>query len=102
MVELDKIKSTYKTKESLDAELLSQLGMIREELGSKFIYKDFEYNIPDNNDAIIGIDDIVDYGDGILDIFYISNGMTIIFFCLSEELLTMSRKELEALKGNKE
>lgn len=100
MIELDKIKSTYKAKESLDAELLSQLRMIREELGSNFTYKDFEYNIPDNNDAIIGIDDIIDYGDGILDIFYISNDMITTFFCLSEELLMMSRKELEALKEN--
>ena len=36
----------------------------------------------------------------VLDIFYISNGMTTTFFCLSEELLMMSRKELEALKEN--
>lgn len=98
MVELDKIKSTYKTKESLDAELLSQLRMIREELGSSFIYKDFEYNIPDKNDCIVGIDDIIDYGDGILDIFYMSNDLTTTFFCLSEELLTMNRAKLRELK----
>ena len=101
MVELDKIKSTYKAKESLDDELLSQLRMIREELGNNFTYKDFEYNIPpNNNDSIVGIDDIQDCGDGILDIFYISSGMTVTFFSISEELLTMSRKELEALKEN--
>lgn len=98
MIELDKIKSMYKTKESLDAELLSQLRMIREELGSSFTYKDFEYNIPDNNDCIVGIDDIQDCGDGILDIFYISSDMTITFFCLSEELLTMNRTKLRELK----
>lgn len=66
MVDLEKLKSIYKSKELIDLELLEQLNLIRKVLGNQFIYKDFEYNIPD---TILCIDDILDVDDGILDIY---------------------------------
>lgn len=98
MLELDKIKSVYKTKETLDMRLLSQLKVIRVVLGNMFTYKDFEYYIPND---ILDIDDIQDCGDGILDIFFMNSNLEVSFLCINEELLPMSREELEQLKENK-
>lgn len=95
MVDLEKVKKCYTEKEKLDKELVEQLKLIKEILGSQFTYKDFEYNIPND---MIDIDDVQDCGDGILDIFYITGEMDVTFICIDEELLTMSETELRVLK----
>lgn len=98
MVDLEKIKSIYKSKEPLDLELVKQLKLIRRVLGVKFYYKDFEYDI--TYKEIIDIDAVQDIGDGILDIFFVNGELEITLISLDEELLTMNEPELVALKDN--
>lgn len=98
MVDLEKLKSVYKSKEPLDLELVKQLKLIRRILGAKFYYKDFEYDI--TYKPIIDIDAVQDIGDGILDIFFINGELEITLISLDEELLTMSEEELRQLKEN--
>lgn len=98
MVDLEKIKSVYKSKEPLDLELVKQLKLIRRILGAKFYYKDFEYDI--TYKEIIDIDAVQDVGDGILDIFFVNGELEITLISLDEELLTMSKEELKAIKEN--
>ena len=66
MIDLKELNRIYKSKEKVDLGLLTQLKLIRKVLGCNFVYKDFEYTIPD---TILAIDDILDIKDGILDIF---------------------------------
>ena len=96
MVDLKKVKSIYKSKESLDLELVKQLKLIRHILGARFYYKDFEYDI--TSKAIIGIDAVQDVGDGIIDIFFVNGELEVTLISLNEELLTMSAKELKQIK----
>ena len=49
---------------------------------------------------MIDIDDVQDFEDGILDIFYITTDIEISVFQLNEELLRMNEEELAALKEN--
>ena len=96
MVDLEKIKSVYKSKEPLDLELVKQLKLIRHILGARFYYKDFEYDI--TYKEIIDIDAVQDVGDGIIDIFFVNGELEITLISLNEELLTMSEKELKRVK----
>ena len=96
MVDLDKIKSIYKTKEPLDLELVKQLKLIRRILGARFYYKDFEYDI--TYKEIIDIDAVQDVGDGILDIFFVNGELEITLISLDEELLRMTEAELKRIK----
>lgn len=98
MVDLEKIKSIYKSKEPLDLELVKQLKLIRRILGAKFYYKDFEYDI--TYKEIIDIDAIQDIGDGILDIFFVNGELEITLISLDEELLRMNEEELRKIKEN--
>ena len=96
MVDLDKIKSIYNTKEPLDLELVKQLKLIRRILGARFYYKDFEYDI--TYKEIIDIDAVQDVGDGILDIFFVNGELEITLISLDEELLRMTEEELKRIK----
>lgn len=98
MVDLEKVKRLYKEKESLDFKFIKQLKLIRRILGTKFYYKDFEYDV--TSKAIIGIDSILDIGDGIIDIFFVNGELELTLISLNEELLTMSEKELRQVKEN--
>lgn len=95
MVNLEKLKSVYKSKEPLDLELVKQLKLIRRILGAKFYYKDFEYDI--TYKEIIDIDSIQNVGDGILDIFFVNGELEITLISLDEELLRMNEEELKRL-----
>ena len=96
MVDLEKIKSVYKSKEPLDLELVKQLKLIRHILGARFYYKDFEYDI--TYKEIIDIDAVQDVGDGIIDIFFVNGELEVTLISLNEELLTMSARELKQIK----
>lgn len=96
MVDLDKIKGIYKTKEPLDLELVKQLKLIRRILGARFYYKDFEYDI--TYKEIIDIDAVQDVGDGIIDIFFVNGELEITLVSLDEELLRMTEAELKRIK----
>ena len=97
MVDLKELNRIYKSKEKADLGLLTQLKLIRKVLGNNFAYKDFEYTIPD---TILGIDDILDIKDGILDIFCFDGYMNLMMITIDKELLKMNEPELVALKEN--
>lgn len=97
MVNLETVKKCYAEKKNLDKELIEQFKLIGKVLGSIYTYKDFEYCIPND---MIDIDDVQDFEDGILDIFYITTDIEISVFQLNEELLRMNEEELVALKEN--
>ena len=96
MVDLEEIKRVYKSREKVSLELQHQLELIRKVLGNHFIYKDFEYFIPNE---ILDIDDFDDIGDGIVDILYIADGLDVVLRHMDKELLMMSETELRNLKG---
>lgn len=99
MVNLEKLKSVYTEKEKLDEELIKQLNLIKDILGSGFSYKEFDNFIKFKE--ITCIYDILDVDDGILDIFFLNENMDLGIVSLDKELLTMSEPELVALKENK-
>lgn len=98
MIDLKELNRIYKSKEKADLGLLTQLKLIRKVLGNNFVYKDFEYTIPD---TILVIDDILDIKDGILDIFCFDGDMNLMMITIDKELLKMNEPELVALKENK-
>lgn len=95
MVDLAEIKRVYRLREKTSLELQKQLELIRKVLGNHFIYKDFEYFIPNE---ILDIDDVDDVGDGILDILYIDGGLDVVLRHMDEELLRMNEEELKRIK----
>lgn len=97
MIDLKELNRIYKSKEKADLGLLAQLKLIRKVLGCNFVYKDFEYTIPD---TILAIDDILDIKDGILDIFCFDGYMNLMMITIDKELLKMNEPELVALKEN--
>lgn len=98
MVDLENIKNCYTEKEKLDEELIKQLNLIKDILGSCFSYKEFENFITFKE--ITCIYDILDVEDGILDIFFLNEKMDLGIVSLNKELLTMSEKELKQIKEN--
>ena len=98
MVDLEKLKSVYKEKEKIDEELINQLNLIKNILGTCFSYKEFENFITFKE--ITCIYDILDVNDGILDIFFLNETMDLGIVSLDKELLTMSEEELKAVKEN--
>lgn len=98
MVDLEKLKGVYKEKEKLDEELIKQLNLIKDVLGSCFTYKEFDNFIC--YQEITCIYDILDVNDGILDIFFLNENMDLGIVSLDKELLTMSEEELKAIKEN--
>ena len=95
MVNLENIKKCYTEKEKLDEELIKQLNLIKDILGSCFSYKEFENFITFKE--ITCIYDILDVEDGILDIFFLNEEMDLGIVSLDKELLTMSEEELKRL-----
>lgn len=98
MVDLESIKKCYTEKEKLDEELIKQLNLIKNILGSGFSYKEFENFITFKE--ITCIYDILDVNDGILDIFFLNENMDLRVVSLDKELLTMSEEELRKIKEN--
>lgn len=96
MVDLKNVKNCYAEKEKLDEELIKQLNLIKDILGSCFSYKEFENFITFKE--ITCIYDILDVEDGILDIFFLNENMDLGMVSLDKELLTMSAKELKQVK----
>lgn len=99
MVDLENVKKCYVEKEKLDEELIKQLNLIKNILGTCFSYKEFENFI--TFEEITCIYDILDIEDGTLDIFFLNENMDLGMVSLDKELLTMSEEELVALKENK-
>ena len=98
MVNLENIKKRYTEKEKLGEELIKQLNLIKDILGPCFTYKEFDNFI--NYQEITCVYDILDVGDGILDIFFLNKKMDLGIVSLDKELLTMSEEELKAIKEN--
>lgn len=98
MVDLENIKNCYTEKEKLDEELIKQLNLIKNILGSCFTYRGFENFI--SYKEITCVYDILDVEDGILDIFFLNENMDLGIVSLDKELLTMSEKELKQIKEN--
>lgn len=98
MVDLESVKNCYAEKEKLDEELIKQLNLIKDILGSCFSYKWFDNFIV--FEEITCIYDILDVNDGILDIFFLNENMDLGIVSLDKELLTMSEEELKAIKEN--
>ena len=98
MVDLEKLKSVYIEKEKLDEELIKQLNIIKDTLGSCFSYKEFENFITFKE--ITCIYDILDVEDGILNIFFLNENMDLGIVSLDKELLTMTETELRQIKEN--
>ena len=98
MVDLENVKKCYSEKEKLDEELIKQLNLIKDILGSCFSYKEFDNFITFKE--ITCIYDILDVNDGILDIFFLNENMGLGIISLDKELLTMSEEELKAIKEN--
>lgn len=98
MINLENIKKCYTEKEKLDEELINQLNLIKDILGSCFSYKEFENFITFKE--ITCIYDILDVDDGILDIFFLNENMDLGIVSLDKELLTMSEEELRKIKEN--
>lgn len=98
MVNLENVKKCYTEKEKLDEELIKQLNLIEDILGSCFSYKEFENFITFKE--ITCIYDILDVEDGILDIFFLNEKMELGIVSLDERLLTMSAEELKQIKEN--
>jgi len=98
MVDLENVKKCYVEKEKLDEELIKQLNLIKNILGTCFSYKEFENFITFKE--ITCIYDILDIEDGTLDIFFLNENMDLGMVSLDKELLTMSEPELVALKEN--
>lgn len=96
MVDLESVKKCYTEKEKLDEELIKQLNLIKNILGSGFSYKEFENHVKFKD--ITCIYDILDVNDGILDIFFLNEKMDLGIVSLDKELLTMSEEELKAIK----
>lgn len=99
MVDLENVKNCYTEKEKVDEELIEQLNLIKNILGSGFSYKEFENFITFKE--ITCIYDILDVEDGILDIFFLNENMDLGIVSLDKELLKMNEPELVALKENK-
>lgn len=98
MVDLESVKKCYTEKEKIDEELIKQLNLIKDILGSCFSYKEFENFI--SYKEITCVYDILDVEDGILDIFFLNENMDLGIVSLDKELLTMSEKELKQIKEN--
>ena len=98
MVDLESVKNCYVEKEKLDEELIKQLNLIKDILGSCFSYKEFENFITFKE--ITCIYDILDVEDGVFDIFFLNENMDLGIVSLDKELLTMSEEELKAIKEN--
>lgn len=98
MVDLENVKNCYTEKEKLDEELIKQLNLIKDILGSCFSYKEFDNFITFKE--ITCIYDILDVEDGILDIFFLNENMDLGIVSLDKELLIMSEEELKAIKEN--
>lgn len=98
MADLEKLKSVYIEKEKLDEELIKQLNLIKDILGSCFSYREFENFITFKE--ITCIYDILDVEDGILDIFFLNENMDLGIVSLDKELLTMTETELRQVKEN--
>lgn len=98
MVDLENVKKCYVEKEKLDEELIKQLNLIKDILGSCFSYKEFDNFITFKE--ITCIYDILDVNDGILDIFFLNENMDLGIISLDKELLTMSEEELRKIKEN--
>jgi hypothetical protein len=98
MVDLENVKKCYLEKEKLDEELIKQLNLIKDILGSGFSYKDFENFVTFKE--ITCIYDILDVEDGILDIFFLNEKMDLGIVSLDKELLTMTETELKQIKEN--
>ena len=98
MVDLENIKNCYTEKEKLDEELIKQLNLIKDILGSCFSCKEFENFITFKE--ITCIYDILDVEDGILDIFFLNENMDLGIVSLDKELLTMSEEELRQIREN--
>ena len=98
MVNLENIEKCYTEKEKLDEELIKQLNLIKDVLGSCFSYKEFENFITFKE--ITCIYDILDVEDGILDIFFLNENMDLGIVSLDKELLTMSETKLKQIKEN--
>lgn len=98
MVDLEKLKSVYIEKEKLDEELIKQLNLIKDILGSCFSYKEFDNFVKFKE--ITCIYDILDVEDGILDIFFLNENMDLGIVSLDKELLTMSEIKLKQIKEN--
>ena len=98
MVDLEGIKKCYAEKEKIDEELIKQLNLIKDILGSCFSYKEFENFITFKE--ITCIYDILDVNDGILDIFFLNENMDLGIVSLDKELLIMSEEELKQIKEN--
>jgi hypothetical protein len=98
MVDLENVKKCYTEKEKIDEELINQLNLIKDILGSCFSYKEFDNFIA--FEEITCIYDILDVEDGILDIFFLNENMDLGIVSLDKELLTMSEEELKAIKEN--
>lgn len=98
MVDLESVKNCYAEKEKLDKELINQLNLIKDILGSCFSYREFENFITFKE--ITCIYDILDVEDGILDIFFLNENMDLGIVSLDKELLTMSETKLKQIKEN--
>lgn len=98
MVDLEDVKKCYAEKEKLDEELIKQLNLIKDILGSGFSYKEFDNFV--NYQEITCIYDILDGEDGILDIFFLNEKMDLGIVSLDKELLIMTEKELRQIKEN--
>lgn len=98
MVDLENIKKCYTEKEKLDEELIKQLNLIKDILGSCFSYREFENFITFKE--ITCVYDILDVNDGILDIFFLNENMDLGIVSLDKELLTMSEEELRQIREN--
>lgn len=98
MVDLENVKKCYVEKEKLDEELIKQLNLIKDVLGSCFSYKEFENFI--TFEEITCIYDILDVNDGTLDIFFLNESMDLGIVSLDKELLTMTETELRQIKEN--
>lgn len=96
MVDLENVKNCYTEKEKLDEELIEQLNLIKNILGSCFTYKEFDNFI--HYQEITCIYDILDVEDDILDIFFLNENMDLGIVSLDKELLTMTEKELRQIK----
>ena len=88
MVYLENVKKCYVEKEKLDEELIKQLNLIKDILGSCFSYREFENFITFKE--ITCIYDILDVEDGILDIFFLDEKMDLGIVSLDKELLKMN------------
>lgn len=98
MINLENVKKCYTEKERLDEELIKQLNLIKDILGSCFSYKEFENFITFKE--ITCVYDILDVEDGILDIFFLNENMDLGIVSLDKELLTISETELKQIKEN--